>query len=166
MEFRAGDDVVHAVHGVGRVLRCEDRPLPSGDVCRYYVLAIGQSTVWVPVQSADSTRLRPVTDKRELVRYRAVLQGRPTMLERDHLRRRAEINARLAQGSFGALCEALRDLAALGWQRRIGEADAVLLQRVRGTLEQEWAVSAGLSPMEARQEIEALLQIGREAYRP
>lgn len=164
MEFRAGDAVVHPAHGVGRVLRCEERPLASGDPCVYYVLSIGQSTVWVPAQPDGSTRLRPVTDKRELASYRTVLQSRPGPLERDHARRRTEVNTRLAQGSFRALCELLRDLSALGWQRRISEADAGLLQKVRNNLEQEWALASGLSPQEARQEIEALLQIGRETY--
>ena len=164
MEFRIGDNVVHPSHGVGRVLRREERQLPDGGVCHYYVLAVGPTTVWVPVQPDGSTRLRTVTARQELVHYRAVLQSRPATLERDHVKRRLDVNARLADGSFRVLCEVVRDLTALGWRRRINEADATLLHKVRDNLEREWAVSASLSPEEVREEIEALLQIGRETY--
>lgn len=164
MEFRAGDDVVHPAHGVGRVLRREERPLSDGEPCQYYVLAFGQSTVWVPLQTNGSARLRAVIDKRELTRCRSVLAGQPGSLERDHMRRRTEINTRLAEGSFRVQCEVLRDLAALSWRRRLSEVDAGLMQKVRNNLEQEWALAAGLSLPETRQEIDALLQNGREKY--
>jgi CarD family transcriptional regulator len=164
MEFRTGDDVVHPSHGVGRVLRHEERQLAGGDLCRYYVLAIGPATVWVPMYPDGSTRLRAVTAEQELDEYRAVLRSRPRPLDRDHNKRRLEINTRLTQGSFRVQCEVVRDLTALGWKRRISEADAALLHKVRDTLEREWAVAADLSPEKAMQEIDALLQLGRETY--
>ena len=165
MEFRTGDDVVHPAHGVGSVLRQEERQLAGGELCQYYVLAIGPATVWVPVHADGSTSLRAVTAKKDLDQYRAVLRSRPAVLDRDHNKRRLEINTRLTQGSFRVLCEVVRDLTALGWYRRIGEADAALLQKVRDNLGREWAKAAGLSLPEALQEIDELLLTGRETHK-
>ncbi len=165
MEFRTGDNVVHPAHGVGRVLRREERQLAGGELSHYYVLAVGPATVWVPMQSDGSTSLRAVTTKQELAQYRAVLKGRPQPLDRDHNKRRLDINTRLTQGSFRVLCEVVRDLTALGWHRRLSEADAALLQKVRDNLEREWAAASGQSAAATSQEIDTLLQTGRETYR-
>ena len=164
MEFRAGDFVVHPAYGVGNVLRLEERQLAEAELRWYYVLAIDNNTVWVPVRADGSTPLRAVTSKPELDQYRAVLKSRPAVLEHDHNKRRLEINERLRRGSFQALCEAVRDLTALGWHRSIGETGAAVLHKVRDHLCREWAAAAGTSMPEAVREIDALLLTARETY--
>ena len=164
MEFRTGDNVVHPTHGVGRVLRCEEQQLAGGDPHQYYVLACGPATVWVPLQTDGTTTLRAVTTKKELEQYRSVLKSQPLPLERDHNKRRADINTRLAEGSFRVLCEVVRDLTALGWKHRISEADLVMLHKVRANLEREWALASGLSEADTLKEIDGLLQMGQETH--
>jgi CarD family transcriptional regulator len=164
MEFRSGDDAVHPGYGVGNILRLEERQFAGAEMQPYYVLAIGTATVWVPVHPEGPTTLRAVTARKELEQYRLMLKGRPTRLERDHHKRRLEIQERLKPGSFQSMCEVVRDLTALGWQRPIGDGDATVLQKVRDNLQREWAVAAGLSLPEAAQEVESLLQAGRDVY--
>ena len=165
MEFQSGDNVVHPSYGVGNIVRLEERQLAEAQMRLYYVLAFGTTTVWVPVHSDWSTILRTVTAKQDIDQYRALLKSRPTPLERDHNKRRLEINERLKPGSFRVMCEVVRDLAACGWYKQIGEVDAGLLQKVRGNLRREWAAAAGIPMPEAIQEVDALLLAGREAYR-
>jgi len=165
MGFSAGDDVVHPGYGLGKIVRLEEKQLAEAEMRWYYVLAIGKNTVWVPVRSDGSTALRAVTAKQELDQYRALLKSCPIKLERDRNKRRFEMKARLTQGSFRAMCEAVRDLTALGWYRRIGEGDAAVLEKVLDNLRREWAVAADLSLSEAVREVDALLQAGREVYK-
>ena len=165
MEFQSGDNVVHPSYGVGNIIRLEERQLAEAEMRLYYVLAIDTTTVWVPVHSDGSTSLRAVTAKQDIDQYRTLLKSRPTPLERDHNKRRLEINERLKQGSFRVMCEVVRDLTACGWYKQIGEVDASLLQKVRGNLRREWAAAAGVPIPEAIQEVDALLLAGREAYR-
>ncbi len=165
MEFQTGDDAVHPSHGVGHIVRREERQLGGSQIQPYYVLAVGSTTVWVPVNTDGSTVLRTVTVKQDLEQYRSILKGRPLGLERDHLKRHAEIKDRLKHGSFQSLCEVVRDLTALGWQRPISERDASVLQRVRDNLQREWAIAANLSLPEAGLEVDALLRVGRDAYK-
>ena len=164
MEFKSGDDVVHPSYGLGKIVRLEERQLAEAEMRWYYVLAIGKNTVWVPVQSDGATALRAVTARQELDQYRALLKSRPATLERDRNKRRLEINERLKQGSFRAVCEAVRDLTALGWYRRIGDGDATVLDKILDNLRREWAAATGTSILEAIQEVDALLQTGREVH--
>jgi RNA polymerase-interacting CarD/CdnL/TRCF family regulator len=165
LEFRSGDDVIHAGFGLGNIVRLEERQLAEAEKRRYYVLAFDKTTVWVPIDALDVGKLRAVTCRQELDEYRALLKSRPAPLERDHNKRRVEINQRLAQGSFRVICEVVRDLSAMGWYRRIGETDAGLLQKVRGNLRREWAAASGLSLPEAILEVDTLLLAGRDSYK-
>jgi len=164
MGFRPGDDVVHPTYGIGNIVRLEERQLAETEVRLYYVMAIEKGTVWVPVQSKGSTLLRAITTKHELDQYRTLLKSRPTTLQRDYKKRRLELNERLKQGSFGTLCEVVRDLTARGWKRSVSDGDTGLLLQVSNNLWREWAAASGLSVSEAIHEVNALLLAGREAY--
>jgi RNA polymerase-interacting CarD/CdnL/TRCF family regulator len=165
MEFKIGDDVVHPNYGVGSIVRLEERELATSGMRWYYVLAIGTATVWMPVQADGSTTLRAVTRKQDLEQYRTVLSSRPTVLDRDYRQRHLDLIERLAHSSFRVICEIVRDLTALGWDRPTGETDATLLKKVRANLWQEWAAATGQPDQEAIQEVESLLRAGRVAYK-
>ena len=165
MQFKAGDCVVHPAYGVGNIVRLEERQLAEAEMRLYYVLAVDKSTVWVPVNSQGVAGLRELTPKRELDQYRSLLKSRPVLLDRDHHKRRLEINERLKQGSFRVLCEVVRDLTAYGWYKPLSEIDAASLQKMREGLCREWAAAAGVAISEASQEVEALLSTARQAYK-
>ena len=157
MEFKAGDSIVHPRYGVGSVVRLEEKCLAEDRLRLYYVVAVEKSTVWVPADEGNTAGLRAVTPRRDLAQYRNVLKGQPSKLERDHNKRRQEINERVKDGSFQNLCEVVRDLTAQSWKRPLGEADLLLLQRLNNSLYREWAVATGVSVAEAADEIQALL---------
>jgi CarD family transcriptional regulator len=166
MEFKTGDNVVHPSHGVGRIVGLEERELGASGLRWYYVLAIGTSTIWMPVPADGSTTLRAVTNPQDLEQYRTTLSGQPTLLNRDYRKRHLDLIERLTHSSFQVICEIVRDLSALGWSRPMGETDANLLKKVRDNLGREWAAATGQSPQEAILEVEALLKAGRVAYQP
>jgi RNA polymerase-interacting CarD/CdnL/TRCF family regulator len=165
MEFRTGDDVVHPSYGVGNITRLEERELATSGMRWYYVLAIGTATVWMPMQADGSTTLRAVTHEQDLEQYRSVLSSRPVVLNRDYKKRHLDLIERLAHNSFQVVCEIVRDLSALGWNKPMGETDANLLKKVQDNLWREWAAATGQSDQEAIHEVEALLRIGRVAYK-
>ena len=165
MEFRTGDDVVHPNYGVGNITRLEERELAASGMRWYYVLAIGTATVWMPMQADGSTTLRAVTRQQDLEQYRSILSGQPVVLNRDYKKRHLDLIERLAHNSFQVVCEIVRDLSALGWNRPMGETDATLLKKVQDNLWREWAAATGQSDQEAIQEVEALLRVGRVAYK-
>lgn len=165
MNFAAGDYVVHPAYGVGSILRLEEKQLAEAEMRLYYVLVVDNNTVWVPVNSNGANGLRQVTPKQELEQYRRVLKSKPAVLDRDHHKRRLEINERLKRGSFLAICEAARDLTAHGWRKPLNDVDASTLQKVRANLCREWAASEGVAVAEAAAEVDGLLHVAQEAYK-
>jgi len=165
MQYKAGDSIVHPVYGVGNILRLEEKRLAEDQLRWYYVVTADKSTIWVPVDEAGMAGLRDVTLKRDLDQYRRVLQGRPTSLDRDHNKRRLEIHERVKRGSFQSLCEVVRDLSALAWNRPLGEVDSSSLKRLQASLCREWAVAADISISEATAEVQALLLVAWQTYK-
>jgi len=164
MLFKAGDRVVHPAHGVGDIVRLEERRLAEEETRLYYVVVADKSTIWVPVDAHQAVGLRQLTPKRDLARYRGLLKSHPSSLEKDQHKRRLEIADRLKQGSFQAMCEVVRDLTARGWHKPLNDADTTLLQKIRLDLCREWAAADGVSVAEALREIESLLLEARQAY--
>jgi RNA polymerase-interacting CarD/CdnL/TRCF family regulator len=165
MQYKAGDSIVHPVYGVGNILRLEEKRLAEDRLRWYYVVTADKSTIWVPVDEAGAAGLRDVTLKRDLDQYRCVLQGRPALLDRDHHKRRLEIHERVKRGSFQSLCEVVRDLSALAWNKPLGENDSSSLKRLQASLCREWAVAADISIPEATAEVQALLLAAWQAYK-
>lgn len=165
MEFVVGDEVVHPAYGVGTIVRLEEKRLAEAELRQYYVFAVENSTVWVPVHSTGAAGLRQVTPQQDLEQYRQVLKDKPVPLDRDHHKRRAEINERLKVGSFRAICETTRDLTAFGWRKQLNDVDATMLQKLRDNLYREWAASVGITVTEAAHEVDELLQAGQKTYK-
>jgi CarD family transcriptional regulator len=164
MQFKTGDYVVHPAHGVGQIVRLEERQLAEDETRLYYVIVADKSTVWVPVNAAPAAPLRGLTPKREMEQYRSLLKSNPESLEKDHAKRRLAIAERLRQGSFRSLCEMVRDLTASAWRKPLKETEASLLLKIRMDLCREWAVADGIALAEAIQEVEALLREGQQAH--
>lgn len=163
-QFKTGDYVVHPAHGVGSILRLEEKRLAEAEARWYYVIDVGKGTVWVPVDSHEPLGLRSVTSPAELEQCRRLLKSKPVTLPKDHHRRRLEIGERLKQGSFRIMCEVVRDLSAYGWNRTLNDVDAGLLAKVRASICREWSAASKITIEQADHEVEALLQSGRRAH--
>jgi CarD family transcriptional regulator len=158
LSFEVGDRVVHPQHGVGRVVKLEDREFASGGVQRYYEISIpGGSIVWVPVDLPNSG-LRNLATRDEIDDCRKILEAEPERLTDDGRVRQSELVARLRQGTLAAQCEVVRDLAAFVAHKPAYGTISSLLERIRGVLSEEWSIVEGISMPEAVMEIDALLQ--------
>jgi CarD family transcriptional regulator len=162
MSYKIGDRVVHPAHGVGSIVGLAERGFGGGVERLYYEIAIPGGMVWVPVNGPQATRLRPLTDRQELNRYRKLLKSPPELLDQDHRKRQIDLSERLREGSFKVLCEIVRDLTARGRQKPLNQADSTWLRRAREVLCQEWAVVAGVSLEDANEELETILHESSE----
>ncbi len=165
MAIEVNDWVVHPQHGVGRVVKMEVKGFGTGPAQRYYEVALGKGTIWVPVDGARSG-LRKLTPKDDLGKYRGLLRGRPTPLATDHRLLQIALAERWKESSFQARCEIVRDLTAHRWHKPLNENSSAMLRTAHEVLCAEWAVAEGLSLSEATSEVEALLLEGRKAYKP
>ena len=155
--FRIGDTVVHPQHGVGQIVRLEDREFERGSLRRYYEIHIpGGSTVWVPVDLPNSG-LRRLAGKSELARCRQILKSRPAKLTEDGRVRQGELVAHLKQGTLEAHCEVVRDLSAFVAHKPAYGTITSFFESTARVLYQEWALVEGITVADAASEINSLL---------
>lgn len=164
MEFKVDDWVVHPQHGVGKVVKLDIRQFDTGPKRLYYEISIPNGTIWARVEES-SCELRKVTPKGALTKYRKLLKSRPTPLSTNYRERQVELSDRMKMGSFRARCEFVRDLSAFGWHKPLGEGNATLLRLANQKLDEEWAISKGVSITEATREVEGLLEEGKSRYK-
>ena len=161
--FKIGETVVHPQHGVGQVVKLEDREFVRGVVQRYYEISIpGGSTVWVPVDLPNSG-LRGLAERRQIIHCRKILESHPLPLAEDGRVRQSELVASLKQGTIATHCEIVRDLSAFVAHRPAYGTITSFLQALQSVLCQEWAIVEGITLLEATSEISSLLEKSRLA---
>lgn len=162
MEFKIGDRVVHPQHGVGQVMKMDERQFEPGTKILYYEISIPGSTVWVPMDLSISG-LRRLTVRSEISHCRKILEARPSPLTEDARFRQADLASRLKQGTIRTQCEVVRDLYAYGEHRSLNGTIGTFYKAARDVLCQEWALVEGVTLVEATQEIDLLLEKSRRA---
>jgi RNA polymerase-interacting CarD/CdnL/TRCF family regulator len=162
MQFNVDDLIVHPRFGVGCVVEIEKTQFSKEELSLYYKITLPRRTIWIPVEAQEALGLRLVTAQRDLDQYRNLLKSPALVLNKNHRQRHLELDQRLKEGSFQALCEVVRDLAASDGQKPLSAKDTSLLRKTRETLCEEWATAAGVSIAEALKEVETLLKTSRQ----
>lgn len=161
--FQIGETVVHPQHGVGQIVRLEDREFDPGNQQRYYEISIpGGGTVWVPVDLPNSG-LRKLATKRDMIRCRHILESRPSRLSQDGHVRQSELVARLRQGTIFAQCEMVRDLHTYGSQKSFIGMIWGFAEATHKVLCQEWAMIEEITLVDATSEINSLLEKSKKS---
>ena len=165
MTFKVGEKVVHPQHGVGRVVKLEDREFEPGATKRYYEISISDGgTIWVPTDLSISG-LRKLTEKSEIDRCRQILVSQPAPLTDDVRSRQSSLASRLKQGTVRTQCEIVRDLFAFGEHKSLYGSMAGFFRQTQNVLCQEWAIVEGMTFPEALQEVTSLLEKSRAAMK-
>lgn len=160
--FNVGEQVVHPQHGVGHVVRLEDREFGSGVKRRYYEISIAGagSTLWVPFDP-PSFGLRKLAGRSEINHCRQILASRPSPLTDDARSRQSALAERLKQGTIRVQCEVVRDLFAFGEHKSLYGSMAGFFRQTQNVLCEEWALVEGVTLAEAIQEVQSLLEKSR-----
>ena len=161
MSFHKGDMVMHWTHGIGQIVNLEERAL-AGSKSIYYVVEIGDMTVWVPADSNVVNRLRPPTPKPQFEQLLAILSMPSEPLPEDRVERKTHLLALLQDGRPESLCKVIRVLSAyhklLG--KPMNDNDQMILKQSRKSLLGEWGFVLSLTPAQAEHELHRLLTPG------
>jgi CarD family transcriptional regulator len=156
--FEIGERVVHPQHGVGQIVRLEDKEFERGHSRRYYEIDIPDgSTVWVPVDQSNSG-LRRLASKKDLDQCREILRADPLPLTDDGKVRQSVLVDHLRQGTIAAQCEVVRDLSAFVAHKPAYGTMPAFLEAMLRVLSQEWAIVEEIPVPQAMIEISSLLE--------
>ncbi len=165
MTFKIGDRIVHPQHGVGQVVKLEERQFEPGMMRQYYEISIREGgTVWVPTDLSISG-LRNLAKRSEIDRCREILMSRPAPLTDDVRTRQSNLASRLKQGTIRTRCEVVRDLYAYGEHKSLYGSMAGFFKQTQNVLCQEWAIVEGVTQPEAVHEVNSLLEKSRQTVK-
>ena len=158
MNIREGDSVMHWTHGLGKVVRLEERAL-SGQVIMYYAIQIGDMTVWVPADEMLETRLRFPTRKADFKKMLSTLSKPGEPLPEDRRERKTLLMEWLKDGQTESLFRVIRSLATYRQAHSLNLDEQAILKRSQNALIGEWSCAMSISIAQAEIELYRLLNI-------
>jgi RNA polymerase-interacting CarD/CdnL/TRCF family regulator len=153
MDYRVGDQVMHWMYGLGKVVQIEERML-AGKSTLYYAVQVRDLTIWVPANEGVPSRLRRPVPADEFEKSLSLLSAPGEPLPDDRQERKLQLQARLKDGLVDSICRVIRDLHAYKEQvRPLNENDQALLKRSQDILLAEWSFTLSINPFQAETEM-------------
>jgi CarD family transcriptional regulator len=165
LEFKVGETVVYASHGVGRIIAIEEQEI-AGFKLQVFVVFFEKDkmTVRVPVAKAASGGLRKIVEPALIEKVLEVLAGRARAKRGMWSRRGQEYEAKINSGDLMMLAEVLRDLHRSPEQAEPSYSERQLYESALDTLAREISVVHGITQAEAQMLIgQSLTQSPRAA---
>ena len=156
MAFQVGDKVIHLSHGLGDIVKIEDKTIHNSNV-RCYEVRTSNLTVWVPVDAGTRHSLRDPTPRKEFTKLFAVLQEPAEALPEDRYERQKKLLAMLNDGQLISVCRVVRDLSNYASNKKLGADDKSILERARNSLLTEWVFSLSVPLSKADRALRELL---------
>jgi RNA polymerase-interacting CarD/CdnL/TRCF family regulator len=156
MGYEVGDKVVHWAYGVGEIIQI-DKKMLGGHDSFYYKVQIRDLTIWVPVDDANQTSLRLPTPAKEFDKLFGILRETGVELSTDRLERKNHFSEALRSGSLEAVCGVIRDLSTFSRVKKLNDNDAVVLDRAKNLLLDEWRLSFDIPMAEAQKQLKNIL---------
>ena len=156
MNIQAGDSVMHWTHGLGKVVKLEERAL-SGQMLLYYAIQIGDMTVWVPADEMLESRLRLPTRAAEFKRLMGTLSQPGEPLPDDRRERKTLLTEWLKDGRTESFFRVVRSLVTYRQGHSLNLDEQTLLKRSKNALVGEWSHVMSLTPAQAENELQRLL---------
>jgi CarD family transcriptional regulator len=151
LEFKAGETVVYASHGVGRIIAIEEQEV-AGFKLQVFVIRFDEDkmTVRVPVAKAASGGLRKIVEPALIEKVLEVLAGRARIKRGMWSRRGQEYEAKIKSGDLMLVAEVLRDLYRSPDQTEPSYSERQLYESALETLAREISAVHDISQTEAQ----------------
>jgi len=156
MKIHEGDSVMHWTHGLGKVVRLEERAL-AGQAIMYYAIQIGDMTVWVPADDMLDTRLRLPTRAADFKKMLGILSTPGDPLPIDRRERKTLLMEWLKDGLTVSLFRVIRSLATYRLDHSLNLDEQAILKRSQHALIGEWSCALSIPAAQAEIELYRLL---------
>lgn len=157
MRFKVGDHVIHWVHGIGEITQLDEKVI-AGHSGRYYVVQIGDLTIWVPRNETGEHCLRFPTPAREFQALFRLLASPGEPLSADRFTRKMQLTELMGDRSLASVCRVIRDLVHYKRTNKINENDNSILKHARDFLLSEWSLALAVPIHQAERELSHLLE--------
>ncbi len=156
-QYSKGDWVFHLYHGVGEVQGIEEKVL-GGESETYYKVKARNGVYWIPVEEAESERIRPVSSNKELKKALDVLKSPPEEMADKHTTRKSRITQVTKEGDLEGFCALLRDLQAKRIKDKLNTTEQRAHRKLKKKIASEWAATKDISVREATKKLNKILR--------
>jgi CarD family transcriptional regulator len=159
LDFRPGEFVVYAAHGVGQILAIEVQTI-AGASLEFFAIHFAKSKMrlHVPTRKAPSVRMRKLSSPGTIEQARLTLSETPRRMRVNWSRLINEYEAKIKSGDIIALAEATRDLYRRSANSEQSYSERQLYNTALHRLAEEVAMVAGITEENAVSELEDVLQ--------
>ncbi|MBM3517891.1 MAG: CarD family transcriptional regulator [Alphaproteobacteria bacterium] len=158
-KFAVNDHVVYPTHGVGKIVRIEEQEI-SGYQLKVYVVFFEKDkmTLRVPVDKAESTRMRVLSSKDQMRLVLLTLKGRARVRRTMWSRRAQEYEAKINSGDPMAIAEVIRDLHRTNDQPDQSYSERQIYETALDRLAREFAAVEEIDEVAAGRHLEEALR--------
>jgi RNA polymerase-interacting CarD/CdnL/TRCF family regulator len=135
------DWIVHRSYGVGQVVKIEVKPI-HGSPTECYRVKTKDGVYWLPLDSLDTPRIRPVATPDRLEQAVQELHKTDLTLDPDRHYWKKRIENVKEFGDLVAISCLVRDLSLLRTQRRLNQTEESALNTLTERLLREWSACA------------------------
>lgn len=157
-DFKAGDNVVYPVHGVGQVEGIEKQTIAGMDIALYVVsFEKDRMRLKIPVAKAQSSGLRKLSSSDRLDDALETLKGRSRVRRTMWSRRAQEYETKINSGDPVAIAEVLRDLKRSNDDTEQSYSERQIYQSALERLAREVAAVDNITEGKATEKLEDLM---------
>jgi RNA polymerase-interacting CarD/CdnL/TRCF family regulator len=154
--IKKGDYVVHAAHGVGKVIDIEEKEL-GGKTRKYYKVKTNSLTYWVPVKIKRKDKIRKVSSPYTFRNMLSLIRRKPKTIAKQYRSRKKKVSTALTKISLKAKTRMIRDLYGRQVRKDLNFNDRMALEKLKKNFVDEWVVASGLKKDEAMEKLEKAL---------
>ena len=158
--FKVGDKAVYPARGVAEVVSIEEKDI-AGNRQQFYVLRLLDTDhkIMVPVNNARNIGLRPPISEKEIKEIFEILREQTMPFDNQTWNRRYRgFMDKIKTGSVYDVAEVLRDLYRLKAEKSLSFGERQMLEKARGLIVKEIAVTRRKTEDKIRGEIEAIFE--------
>jgi len=145
--FKIGDVVVYPIHGVARITEIKTEKIGDSDQLCYILeteikTANEKPVIKLPIDKADSNRVRKIVDEEEVPKVIAILEKRGMKSDAQTWNRRhREYQEKMRSGSIFQAAEVYRDLSLLKENKDLSHGERRLFDQARNLLIKEISIA-------------------------
>lgn len=149
MNFQIGDKVIHITHGLGEIVRIEEKIIHDQPV-NCYVVSTSDLMIWIPIDDCKQQNLRRPTSPEDFVRLFDILTSPSVKLMEDRVMRKDQLLIQMKDGQLASIFRVVRDLTNYKHSNKLNDRDKSILEWSTNSLLTEWAYSLQISLNQAK----------------
>jgi len=148
--------IVHASHGVGKIIGMEQKKI-AGKMHAYYVIKTTTLTYWLPVTDISSSHIRQICATSTFNKALSTIRRKPEELHSNYRNRKKYISEEIAKCSLSANAGLIRDLNARYAERNLHVNEQNILDKLKKNFITEYAIASGKTKAEAKEKLDDAL---------